>query len=59
VVFDRDRAYGDPALVRLAVENRRLMEARPPSSVEAFLVVLSRICALVGLIGLMLFGFRS
>jgi PHP domain-containing protein len=59
VVFDRDRAYGDPALVRLSVENRRLLEARPPSSVEAFLVVLSRICALVGLIGLMLFGFRS
>jgi hypothetical protein len=60
VVIDRDgRAYGDPALIKLAAQDARLngREVGPPNN--DFLSLLGRICAILGLLTAALFGFRS
>jgi len=59
VVYGRDgRAYGDPALVRLADDDGRLRSAAPPSSRGEWLDWFSRIGGVVGLAGAMVFGPR-
>lgn len=59
VVFNGDRAYGDPALIRLAQENRRSIEPQAASTQWAFGAWVSCVCGVLGLIGLALFGFRD
>ena len=56
VVYDRDRAYGDPAMIRLAAANGGLPNAVPvlpaPGAARAF----SRIGAVVALVCALLFN---
>jgi hypothetical protein len=56
VVLDRGRAWGDPALVPLAMQNRSLLEPEAPSGYAKFLAVLSRTCGVLGLVGVILCG---
>lgn len=59
VVYDRDaRAFGDPELIRLAAQEPRFAELRSLPSNDGFLTKASRVCGLLGLLGLFLFGFR-
>jgi hypothetical protein len=53
------RAYGDPALVRLAAEDGRLRELAAPESPGGPLDWCSRIGGLLGLAGLVVFRRRS
>lgn len=61
VVIDRDgKAYGDPqliALVRVSPECRRLLESPAIQSAAKPLARWSRILGMVGLAGMLLFGF--
>jgi hypothetical protein len=57
VVFDRGRTYGDAAMIRLAVEDGRLTTREGARSAEGFLAVLSRVCGMAGLLGVIFFGF--
>ncbi len=59
VVFDRGRVFGDPALIRLAREDGRLTEPPAPPPGRRLLAALSRTCGLLGLIGIVFFGFRA
>jgi predicted metal-dependent phosphoesterase TrpH len=59
VVYDRMGAvYGDPSLIQLAGPESRLRGPEPVGSESGFLVVLSRTCGLLGMIGLSLCAFR-
>lgn len=60
VVYDRDgRAYGDAALIQLAAQDPRIVELRSAaaSTGNRFLTMASRVCGILGLVGLFLFGF--
>jgi hypothetical protein len=58
VVYDRDaRAFGDPELIRLAAQEPRFAELRSSPSNDGFLTKASRVCGLLGLLGLFFFGF--
>jgi len=57
VVFNGNRAYGDPALIPVARENRRLIEPAAETSGRAFGAVLSRVCGVLGLLLLICSGF--
>lgn len=59
VVFDGARAYGDPALVQLAEENRPLLEARVHSPGVGPLHRVSRIFGVAGKVEIILFSFRE
>jgi hypothetical protein len=55
VVYDRDgRAYGDPALVRLAAENGLFEKTQPV--MPRPLVKISGVCGMAGLLGWFVFG---
>jgi predicted metal-dependent phosphoesterase TrpH len=57
VVYDRDgRAYGDPELIRLAARDLRIDALRSPPSDQGFLIAVSRLCGILGLLGVVLFG---
>jgi hypothetical protein len=58
VVYDHSgRAFGDPDLIRLAAQDPRFDELRStPAAAQGFLVNLSRIAGLLGLLGMVLFG---
>jgi hypothetical protein len=59
VVFDRDgRAYGDLELIHLAAQDRRLEEFRSPALNQGELVAMSRVCGILGLLGIFLFGYN-
>jgi predicted metal-dependent phosphoesterase TrpH len=58
VVYDRDaRAFGDPELIRLAAQEPRFAELRSLPSNDGFLTKASRVCGILGILGLFLFGF--
>ena len=57
VVFDRGRVYGDPALIRLA--GAQLPRQESISAAEKSLAALSRICAILGLLGIVAAGHAS
>ena len=59
VVFDRGRIVGDPALIRLAQQDGRLAEPPTPPPGQGLLAALSRTCGLLGLSGIVFFGFRA
>jgi hypothetical protein len=60
VVYDRaGRAYGDPKLVRLAAQAPRLREPEDRDPSPGFLTTFSRTCGLLGMIGVILFGFGA
>ncbi len=59
VVFDRSRAFGDPALIQLAIADSRLIRPEMRPSWQRFLAALSRTCGITGLIGLILLGFSK
>ena len=59
VVFDRGRAYGDAAMIRLAVEDGQLTKREAPVPSGGWLAVLSRVCGIAGLLAVILFGFRT
>jgi hypothetical protein len=50
VVYDRGRAYGDPALIKLAALNGRLPILDPAKLSTGFFVRLSRIAGIAGLL---------
>jgi hypothetical protein len=54
VVYDRERAYGDPALVKLAAEDGRLSKSALAGRPRSALSLLSGIIGLIGLIGCVL-----
>lgn len=57
VVYDRDgRAFGNPELIHLAAQDSRFGEFRSPPPEPAFLIVASRVCGMLGLLGVFLFG---
>lgn len=59
VVFGRDgRAYGDPALVRLAAADPRLRSSEPPDTRGGWMDWVSRVSGLIGLGGLIVCGGR-
>jgi hypothetical protein len=56
VVYDGDgRAWGDPALIRLAADRLRNREPKPSSILDLF----SRACGLLGLAGFLISGNRA
>jgi hypothetical protein len=58
VVYDRGgRAYGDPELVRLAAQAGGLREPEDGTRSPGFLATFSRTCGLLGMIGVIIFGF--
>ncbi len=58
VVFGRDgRGYGDPELLRLAAADGRLRRNEPLGTERRVSVLLSRSCGLLGLVGMVAFGF--
>jgi predicted metal-dependent phosphoesterase TrpH len=54
VVYDRERAYGDPALVKVAAEDGRLPKAALAEHPKTTLAMFSAVMGLLGLIGLAL-----
>jgi len=54
VVFDGKRAWGDPALVPLALEHPELAVPPPLAPRARALILLSRVCGLSGLLGLVI-----
>jgi hypothetical protein len=59
VVYDRLSAvYGDPALIQLAGAESRLRGPEPTGREGGFLVLVSRTCGLLGMIGLSVCAFR-
>jgi hypothetical protein len=57
VVYDRDgRVYGDPELIRLAAREPRLVELSSPPLDQGTLTTISRVCGILGLLGVFLFG---
>ena len=56
VVYDRDRAFGDPAMIRLAEENGGLPRDLPTLPVPGWARFFSRLAALVALAGIFLFN---
>jgi hypothetical protein len=58
VVFGRGRVWGDAALIPLATDYRRLIEPER-TGYQELLAALSRTCGILGLIGVILFAFRS
>ena len=60
VVFDRDgHAYGDPALIAFAAQDRRLTEPEFAPSGHGFLIALSRWSGVLGLLVALVFGFGA
>jgi len=60
VVYDRGgRAYGDPDLVRLAAQEGSLRGREDGERSPGFLVTFSRTCGVLGMIGVVLFGFGA
>jgi hypothetical protein len=60
VVYDRDgRAFGDPGLIRLAARDPRFGELRSPAPGPGLAIKASSAGGLLGLLGLMLFGYRN
>lgn len=61
VVYDRDgRAYGDPQLIALASQDpqfQNLVHLQGDEGLARFLARVSRLCGILGLIGLFIFGF--
>jgi hypothetical protein len=56
VVYDRGRAYGDPALIRLAAEDGTLPKLALAMPAPGYLKVYSRIAGILGLIGAVILG---
>lgn len=56
VVYDRDRAYGDPALIALADANGGLPRAMPQVPEPGWLRTFSRLCAVASIAILVLFN---
>jgi predicted metal-dependent phosphoesterase TrpH len=56
VVYDRGRAYGDPALIRLAAEDGTLPKLALTSPVVGYLSVYSRVAGILSLIGAVILG---
>lgn len=60
VVYDPDGStFGDPDLIRLAAQDGRLRNRAPSFSKNRLPAIFSRTCAALGLIGLIVFGFRK
>ena len=56
VVYDRGRAYGDPALIEMAAANGTLDRDAPDLPVPGGARLFSRIAAVAGLVGVLLFN---
>jgi predicted metal-dependent phosphoesterase TrpH len=56
VVFDRERAYGDPAMIRLVEENGGLPTGPPTLPAPGWLRFFSRLAAVAALAGIFLFN---
>jgi hypothetical protein len=56
VVYDRGRAYGDPALILLAAEDGTLPKLALAAPVHGFLSVYSRIAGILGLMAALILG---
>jgi PHP domain-containing protein len=61
VVYDSrsGRAYGDPELIQLAAMEGGLTKPAHAPPRQGFLAALSRTCGILGLLGIIIFGFRA
>jgi hypothetical protein len=61
-VYDRDgRAFGDPQLIALAAQDPQFQELLHPGLDQGFcgfLAMISRVCGMIGLLGIFILGWR-